>query len=162
MPHANAPRESIQERESQMIHQIQEVSGRALRSAVEGTKPELSTEDIKKELESVLSATKETNFPAKAKTEIQRILRRSSPWSHAKSVGKSFVPAGDPSRACERLLGNLRAGGLFVVEVGELEGYVRTENGKGPKWVNAVLMRDLAADPELEAARRFVQDLAAV
>ena len=30
MPHANAPRESIQERESQMIHQIQEVSGRAL------------------------------------------------------------------------------------------------------------------------------------
>jgi hypothetical protein len=31
MPHANAPRESIQERESQMIHQIQEVSGRALR-----------------------------------------------------------------------------------------------------------------------------------
>jgi hypothetical protein len=133
-----------------------------VRSAVESTKPELSTEDIKKEIESVLSATKETNFPAKAKTEIQRILRRSSPWSHAKSVGKSFVPAGDPSRACERLLGNLRAGGLFVVEVGELEGYVRTENGKGPKWVNAVLMRDLAADPELEAARRFVQDLAAV
>jgi hypothetical protein len=40
MPHANAPRESIQERESQMIHQIQEVSGRALRVLGKESVPE--------------------------------------------------------------------------------------------------------------------------
>jgi hypothetical protein len=45
----------------------------------------------------------------------------------------------------------LRAAGLHVVEVGELEGFVRTVGGHGPRWVNEVLKRDLASDPELEA-----------
>lgn len=66
----------------------------------------------------------------------------------------------DPSKACERLLSKLRASGLHVVEVGELEGHVRTEGGHGPKWVNAVLERELATDPELESARQFVIELA--
>ena len=36
---------------------------------------------------------------------------------------------------------------------------MRTEGGHGPKWVNAVLARDLATDPELEIARKFVLEL---
>jgi hypothetical protein len=60
------------------------------------------------------------------------------------------------------LLAKLRTGGLYVVEVGELEGYARTEGGHGPKWVNAILTRDLAADSELETARKFVRDLAGI
>lgn len=133
-----------------------------VKSAVDSKKPDLSTEEVKNEILKVLTDTSTQFFPSKAKTHIQAILRRSSAWAHAKSVGKSFVPPGDPSRACERLLSNLRTGGLFVVEVGELEGFVRTENGHGPKWVNAVLARDLSSDPEIEAARRFVQDLAGI
>jgi hypothetical protein len=133
-----------------------------VKSAVDSKKPDLSTEEVKNEILKVLTETSTQFFPSKAKIHIQAILRRSSAWAHAKSVGKSFVPPGDPSRACERLLSNLRAGGLFVVEVGELEGFVRTENGHGPKWVNAVLARDLASDPEIEAARRFVQHLAGI
>lgn len=133
-----------------------------VKSAVDSKKPDLSTEEVKNEILKVLTDTSTQFFPSKAKTHIQAILRRSSAWAHAKSVGKSFVPPGDPSRACERLLSNLRTDGLFVVEVGELEGFVRTENGHGPKWVNAVLARDLASDPEIEAARRFVQDLAGI
>jgi hypothetical protein len=66
----------------------------------------------------------------------------------------------DPTKACERLLTTLRASGLHVVEVGELEGYARSEGGHGPKWVNAVLAKPLATDPELEAARSFVTNLA--
>lgn len=76
-------------------------------------------------------------------------------------LGKAFVPSGNPTKACERLLLNLRNGGLHVVEVGELEGYVRTVSGHGPKWVNAVLIRPLATDDELEPARRFVLGLVA-
>ena len=63
---------------------------------------------------------------------------------HAKLIGKAFVPSGDPTKTCERLLSKLREGGLHVVEVGELEGYARSEGGHGPKWVNAVLTRALA------------------
>lgn len=135
---------------------------RIVKSAVDSKKPDLNTDDVKKEIANLLSSIKTQTFPPKAKTDIQAILKRSSPWAHAKLVGKAFVPSGDPSKACERLLNRLRSGGLFVVEVGELEGYARTEGGHGPKWVNAVLTRDLATDPELEIARKFVGDLARI
>jgi hypothetical protein len=135
---------------------------RIVKTAVDSKKPDLNADDVKKEIGALLSSITTPNFPPNAKTGIQTILKRSSPWAHAKLVGKAFVPSGDPSKACERLLGKLRAGGLFVVEVGELEGYARTEGGHGPKWVNAVLTRELAIDPELETARKFVRDLAGI
>lgn len=134
---------------------------RLVKTAVDRKKPDLNTEEVKKEISNLLAAVTTVTFPPKTKTEIQTVLKRSSPWAHAKLLGKAFVPSGDPSRACERLLSKLRAGGLFIVEVGELEGYVRTEGGHGPKWVNAVLTRDLATNPELETARTFVLALAA-
>ncbi|MBK9162520.1 MAG: AAA family ATPase [Acidobacteria bacterium] len=133
-----------------------------VKSAVDGKKPDLSTDEVKKEIEELLSAVTSTTFPPSTKADIQKVLRRTSAWANAKLVGKAFVPSGDPSMACERLLSNLRTGGLHVVEVGELEGYVRTVGGHGPRWVNAVLTRDLATDPELEDARKFVHGLAAL
>lgn len=139
-----------------------QVDWRIVKTAVDGKKPDLNTDDIKREIAELLSAVTTTTFPPKAKAGIQTLLKRASPWAQAKLTGKAFVPSGEPSRACERLLSRLRAGGLHVVEVGELEGYVRTEGGHGPKWVNAVLTRELAIDPELEAARKFVLKLAAV
>jgi len=135
---------------------------RQVKNAVDSKKPDLSTDEVRKEIGELLSAVTTTIFPPRTKADIQTVLKRTSPWAHAKLVGKAFVPSGDPSKACERLLSNLRAGGLHVVEVGELEGHVRTEGGHGPKWVNAVLTRELATDPELEAARKFVQALAAI
>lgn len=135
---------------------------RSVKTAVDSKKPDLNTDDVKKEIDTLFSAIKTPIFPPKARIDIQSILKRSSPWAHAKLVGKAFVPSGEPSKACERLLEKLRTGGLFVVEVGELEGYARTEGGHGPKWVNAVLTRDLAIDSELEAARKFVRDLAGI
>jgi len=131
-----------------------------VKSAIDSKKPELNTDEVRKEIEKLLSSVATLIFPSKTKSEIQKVLRRSSPWAQAKLVGKAFVPSGDPSKACERLLSKLRAGGLHIVEVGELEGYARTEGGHGPKWVNAVLARDLATDPELENARKFVMGLA--
>lgn len=134
---------------------------RTVKLAIDAKKPDLSTAEVKSAIGDVLAAVNSTVFSAKAKNEIQGILKRASAWAHAKAVGKTFVPSGDASKACERLLATLRAGGLHVVEVGELEGFVRTEGGHGPKWVNTVLSRSLATDPELEDARRFVRELMA-
>jgi len=132
---------------------------KVIKNAVDSKKPDLSAEDVRREIGEVLNGVTTTTFPAAAKTRIQALLKRSSAWAHAKVVGKAFVPSGEASKACERLLTTLRAGGLHVVEVGELEGYVRTEGGHGPRWVNAVLARDLYGDPELESARKFVLGL---
>jgi len=132
-----------------------------VKSSIDSKKPDLNTDDVKKEIQQILASVSTQTFPPTSKSQIQSVLKRSSPWAHAKQVGKAFVPSGDPAKACERLLAKLRAGGLHVVEVGELEGYVRTEGGHGPKWVNAVLARDLVQDQELEPARKFVFELIA-
>ena len=132
---------------------------RLIKSSIDSRKPELGSNEVREKIIEVLHQVSEPMFPDRAKDEIQAILRRSSPWSYAKTVGKSFIPSGQPSQACERLLTALRTVGLHIVEVGELEGFVRMEGGHGPKWVNAVLKRDLLADKDLDEARRFVQRL---
>jgi hypothetical protein len=69
----------------------------------------------------------------------------------------SFVPPGDVTQACQRLMEVLRRTQLHVVPVGELEGWCRSVGGHGPSWVIAVIEKNLASDPELEGARRFVK-----
>lgn len=134
---------------------------RQVKSSVDAKRPDLNTADVKREFDHLLSAVGTAVLPEKVRADLQSVIRRSSAWSNAKLVGKSFVPPGEPSRACDRLLSTLRQLGLHVVDVGELEGFVRTVDGHGPKWVNEVLGRDLANDPELENARRFALDLIA-
>lgn len=130
---------------------------RQVKTAVEAKKPELSTDEVKKEVTDQLEAAQGAMFPAETKKKIQAILKRSSPWSTAKSVGIQYVPNGQPSQACSRLLSSLKAIGILVVPVGELEGFSKTSGGHGPSWVNDVLQKNLIADAELDAARIFVR-----
>ena len=114
---------------------------------------------VKREIETVLKGIAEPLFPPAAKKQIQTILRRSSPWSNAKSVGIQFLPSGQPHQACRRLLGTLEASRVFVVPVGELEGFARSAGGHGPAWVAEVLKQDLSIACELEQARQFGESL---
>lgn len=127
--------------------------------AIESKKAELSVQEVRSEIESILSGIAGTCFPRSAKDSIQKVFRRSSPWATAKEVGKSFVPPGQPTQAYERFVSNLQRWGIFVVEVGELEGFVRSVGNHGPKWVNEVLKKDLVGDPELSSARQYVEKL---
>lgn len=132
---------------------------RTVRSAVDSKRPEMNTVDVRRELDRVLEGVSTAILPERARTELYSVLKRSTAWSSAKLVGKAFVPSGEPMRACERLLSALKADGLHVVDVGELEGFCRTVDSHGPKWVNAVLSRNLATDPELASAREFARGL---
>jgi len=131
-----------------------------VKSSVEEKKPELSSEDVKKEITDVLSQIKDTVFPDSGRNSIAKILKQSSPWSIAKGVGRNYVPSGDPTQACNHLFDKFGEKGLFVLEVGELEGFARSVGSHGPRWVNAVLTKDLLNDPELDAARQFVNSFA--
>ncbi len=128
-------------------------------SAIEKKKPELSTQEVSKEIGNILKKIKDPIFPVDAKKTIQTILRRSTPWATAKEVGKSYIPSGDPTIAFEELNKELESLGLFVVPVGELEGFDRSVPSHGIKWVNAVLTKQLDSDPGLEDARSFVNRL---
>ena len=56
----------------------------------------------------------------------------------------------------------LKRYGIFVVEVGEVEGFARSVPGHGPSWVNEVLKKNLKDDGELRSAREFVSAIAGV
>jgi len=130
-----------------------------VKNSVDGMKPELATDEVRRQIETVLNAISEPLFPPDAKKQIQTILRRSSPWSNAKSMGIQFLPSGQPHQACKRLLDTLETSGVFVVPVGELEGFARSAGGHGPPWVAEVLKQDLSNAAELEPARQFVKKL---
>ena len=78
-------------------------------------------------------------------------------WEQIKKIGKAGF-TGDEPAAYEKVETLCRSVGLFVVSVGEMEGFVRTINKEKKEWVYEVLENyDLAIDPKLEGAREFVQ-----
>lgn len=134
---------------------------RLVRTSIESKKPELQTDEVRREIDAELANVTETYFPKTASRTIQQILRRSSPWAIAKNIGMSYVPSGEPMQACIRLFDAFKGRGLLVVDVGELEGWCRSVGSHGPAWVNTVLEKDLSEDRELSAAREFVKGLIA-
>lgn len=130
-----------------------------VKRAVEEKKPELSTEEVKKEIEALLASAGGPMFPNQIKKAIQGVLRRSSPWSHAKSVGLSFIPNGQPTQAYMKLLKALEQLRIYVVPVGEVEGFVKSAGGHGPSWVAEVLKMDFKTDPELDPAKLFIRSI---
>jgi hypothetical protein len=91
---------------------------------------------------------------------IREITKSSDGWGLARSSGGlTAVPRGQAVEASRRLVSALRALGLFVVPVGELEGWARTIGAHGPKFVHQALDAGVHANnAELQA---FVADIAA-
>lgn len=78
-------------------------------------------------------------------------------WTQIKKIGKAgFI--GDEPAAYEKVEAVCKTAGLFVVPVGEMEGFDKTTNKEKKEWVYEVLGKyDLAVEPKLEDARKFVQ-----
>jgi len=129
-----------------------------IKKAVEQKKAELSTDEVKKDITVILESSEGKIFPAASRSNINKVLKQSSPWAIAKGVGKSYIPSGDSTQSYDQLNTKLKSKGLYVVEYGELEGFVRSVGNHGPKWVNDVLSKDLLSDPELSNARDFVKE----
>jgi len=130
-----------------------------VRDSIDSRKPEIETGELKSKIEEILSNVKNKNFPETEAENIKKLLRKSSAWSYAKEQGRSFIPAGDPVNAWNRLLAKLNESGLFVVEIGELESFDRSIGNHGPKWLNNVLRKNLLTDTALEDARKFVKKI---
>lgn len=80
-------------------------------------------------------------------------------WSQIKKTGKVGFTEEEPA-AYEKVEEVCRSAGLFVVPVGEMECFDKTINKKKKDWVYHVLEKyDLAIEPKLEAARKFMQSV---
>jgi hypothetical protein len=126
---------------------------------IEQKRPEYLTDDVKKVIAGILQSVTDRIFPKEKVQEIKNTLKKTSAWSEAKSVGKSFIPSGNASQAFERIQIKFQDVGFLILEVGALESFVKTVSNHGPKWVAEVLTKDLLNDKELETARQFVSRL---
>ena len=99
-------------------------------------------------------------FPKQHQSDIKKVFRKASPWEAVKEGGRAAIPPGEATRKFQELQERCSQMGLWIVPVGEMEGFCKSVGGHGPRWVQQVMEeRNLAADPELEPVRSFVKQL---
>jgi energy-coupling factor transporter ATP-binding protein EcfA2 len=131
---------------------------KALRTAIDGRKAQLSSADVILEVGKILSALPKTGpLPDAERKQIENILKQTSPWAPVKEGGKAALPKGQPTQQFNTIDNICSQSGLWIVPVGEMEGFCKSVGGHGPPWVQSVLeTKDLGSDPELQQAREFV------
>ncbi len=134
---------------------------RLLKATLETKTRPLTSAQVKQDIAAVINGVTTSAFPDDAIEKIRLTLKAVSPWAAVKSAGLAGIPSGQPTEAARRLLAALRNQGLFIVDCGEVERFVPSIGGHGPSWVSAALDRDITADPEFAAARKFAADLIA-
>lgn len=129
-------------------------------NTLEQLSPPVTKEQVRRQINEILDSVNSSDLPDTATDKIADTLKAVSPWAAPKRSGLHALPSGQPIEVARRLLEGLRARGLFVVDCGELERFAPSIGGKS-SWIAKVLEKDLRADPELAAARKFVADIAA-
>ena len=136
-------------------------SAKIVRTAVDNSKPGLSVDQIKKGVEAALTQELPDSEPeTQLHARINKVFRSASPWDVVKQNGESAIPQGDATQHFQQLQRLCKEVGLWIVPVGEMEGFCRSIGNKGPRWVQQVIEdKDLATDSDLERAREFVRSI---
>ena len=129
--------------------------------SIEQKRPPLNAGDITKAIQVVLQDIQPTGeFPKEKHSEIDKIFRKATPWDAVKAAGEAAIPAGEATTKFKKLQDLCKTVGLWIVSVGELEGFCKSIGGHGPPWVRQVLeSRDLSKDSDLQRARAFVREI---
>lgn len=99
-------------------------------------------------------------FPEENERAIKEVFKTVSPWSAMKRSGRSALPAGEAIKHFDELIEKCSRHRLWIVPVGEIEGFCRSVGSHGPRFVEKVLEeRNLETDHELKEAREFIGNI---
>lgn len=126
--------------------------------AVLKQRPPLNAEQVAGLIAAQLEGVTGTGeFPEEKERAIKEVFKTVSPWSAMKRSGRSALPAGEPIKHFDALSEKCGDHRLWIVPVGEIEGFCRSVGSHGPGFVEKVLEeRSLETDHELQEAREFV------
>ena len=129
--------------------------------AIEQHKLSLNQDEIKNAIENILAGAPSLDVGTREwGSKIDDIFREASQWGAVKKGGEAALPAGQATQQFQELRSVCKAMGLWIVPVGELEGFCKSIGGHGPSWVQQVIeQRNLSNDPELENARQFMREI---
>lgn len=117
-----------------------------------GCKP-LTPKEIRQRIADVLEDSGPEVIP---KSAIQDALKSDKEWSMVKQLGSVAIPRGDAQEQFRILMKSLESIGVYVIEVGEVEGFYRQLGSHGPKFVTRLLSEVPLDDPNLATLRDFV------
>jgi hypothetical protein len=126
---------------------------------VESTSPPLNAGQVKNLVLSELDKVSDLDkFPKENEKNINNIFRSVSPWDAVKRAGRSALRGSQTISHFDQLVAKVSSKGLWIVPVGELEGFCRSIDARhGPAFAQKVIEeRDLDNDLELRDAREFV------
>ncbi len=132
----------------------------AIKQSIEERRPSLNSDQVVSAIQEQLKQVSGTgDFPKSAEAQIKQIFKRMSSWDEVKRAGRSAISPGGATRHFDELNSKCAAIGLWIVPVGELEGFCRSiDGGHGPGFVSKVLEeRNLEDHTELSEAREFVR-----
>ena len=130
-----------------------------VRAAIEQRRTPMDISEVKTAIQEKINADHSGDF-LKLRSEIDTIFRNSSPWGLVKTGGAAALPGGHATEQFNKLRSLCAEIGLWVVDVGELEGFCKSVGLHGPPWVQQVIeQKNLADDSELEPARKFMREI---
>lgn len=129
--------------------------------AVLKQRPPLNAEQVANLIQAQLEGISGTGeFPVTKERAIKEVFKTISPWSAMKRSGRSALPAGEPIKHFDSLSEKSSNQGLWIVPVGEIEGFCRSVGSHGPGFVERILEeRNLETDLELNEAREFIKKI---
>lgn len=131
---------------------------KAVKNAVEQRRPWLGVSDVKVAVGEILDGTvTETESVRRMRREINKVFAKATPWESVKNSGASAIPSGQPTRQFEELDRTCKEIGLWMVPVGEMEGFCKSVDYHGPAWVQQVIQKKLLESDELKDGREFVK-----
>ena len=120
----------------------------------------INREDIKQQITAVIEKKKSTNLSTDEIKQLEKIISIPSSWSEIKKSGVSSLPSGDATNAFNNINEVFKQNGIFIVPVGELEGFVKEVGNHGPEWVNSVLEKypDLS-NSVYDKVKNFIKEI---
>lgn len=118
-----------------------------------GIKPKTNSQ-IKDNINSILTASKEDELP---KGDVAEAMKQGKPWNEVKRYGTRAIPNGDAQADYETLRSLLENIGIYLIPVGEIENYCPDMGAHGPKFVTKLLSTVPLGDGRLGDLRNFVQ-----
>lgn len=131
---------------------------KAVTNALISQRPPLNASQVANMIANEINGVTGTDeFPPEKERAVKRIFKTVSPWSALKQSGRIALPGGEPTVQFDHLYEKCSVIGLWIVPVGEIEGFCRSIGSHGPGFVEKVLEdRNLETDDELKGARDFV------
>ena len=108
-------------------------------STLRGPKEKINRADAKTEIERILLSSEAEELSNQEIDDIKKSITKITRWKNLKQSGVSAIPNGNETLAFNRILEKFKSKEAFILEVGELENFVKEVSGHGPEWVNNVL-----------------------